>query len=102
MYDFIDSLSTENKKAVKHVAYKNVSFRFGDGKVFPAVDCVELPVFVGSKCVTLVVNVVECDVPLLVSLKSIRRAEGVIDTRHDRAILFGEIVPLRMTASSSA
>lgn len=97
--EYTDSLSTENKKSVKHVTHKNVSFRFGDGKVFPAIDCVELPVFIGSQRATLVVHVVDCIVPLLVSLKSIQKAEGIIDTRNDRAILFGESVPLYMTSS---
>ena len=97
--EYIDSLSTENKKLVNHSTYKNVSFRFGDGNVFPAIDCVELPVFIGSQRATLVVHVVDCIVPLLVSLKSIQKAEGIIDTRNDRVILFGEAVPLFMTSS---
>ena len=42
MNEYMDSLSNENKKSVKHVKIFDIArFRFGDGSIYCSVDCVE-------------------------------------------------------------
>ena len=60
---FIDSLSNGNARRIRHLT-KREKFRFGDGPVFESVDCVEIPVFIGNKSLTLTTQVVTCNIPL--------------------------------------
>ena len=95
---FIDSLSNGNARRIRHLT-KREKFRFGDGPVFESVDCVEIPVFIGNKSLTLTTQVVTCNIPLLLSRTSMKKAEGHIDLKQDKVTLFGEKIPLKISKS---
>ena len=95
---FIESLSNENAKSIKHLQ-SSVKFRFGDGKIYDSVDCVQLPVYVGRKRVILTTHVVTCNIPLLLSRDSMKKAGCHLDFMNDRVTLFDEHISLRLSQS---
>ena len=98
MNTFIESLSNENAKSIKHIQ-ASAKFRFGDGEVYDSIDCVELPVYVGRKRVTLTTHVVPCDIPLLLSRESMKKAGCQLDFMNDRVTLFDEKLSLKISKS---
>ena len=65
-------------------------FRFGDGREAFAIESVQIPVSIGSINCKINVDVVENEIPLLLSRDSMRKANMVIDFSNDKAIFCGE------------
>ena len=68
----------------------DASFVFGGGNKIQATFQVELPICINSKCRLLCVHIVSCQLPLLISLPSLKRMEAIIDTNNDQLIIEGE------------
>ena len=74
-------------------------FKFGSGKVMRSEKLVYLPVKLGSKCCTVVSEVVRCDIPLLLSKDSLSKADTVIDLKTHNISMFGKKVPVMSTSN---
>ena len=67
----------------------DTTFTFGDGISVPSLMRVSLPCVVGGCCVHIVIDVVKCRIPLLLSRKSMKRAKMIVNFRTDQ-IKIGE------------
>ena len=93
-----ESLSDDNLRKIK-TSESNNSFRFGDGKRITSQKSVTLPASIGSMEVTIKADVVDSDIPLLLSRDSMKKANMNLDFESDTITIFGEKIPLITTAS---
>ena len=74
-------------------------FKFGGGEVLQSLLFCELPCNIAGKDVVIEVDVVKSAIPLLLSLKSLKKANAKLNIEKDTAEFFGTEVPLNFTSS---
>ena len=74
-------------------------FKFGGGKILTSIALVELPEILADRKVTIKTDVVTSDIPLLLSLEAMKKAEVKLDLVNDSAEIFGKHIPLNHTES---
>ena len=94
---YLDTLDKVNCDKIKRENSSSV-YRFGDGKKFVANECVTLPCVLAGKQIQIKTDVVDCNIPLLLSKKSMKTAGMVIDLKTDTATVFGQDVTLKCTS----
>ena len=77
----------------------NSVFRFGKGGPSISAGKVKIPAMFGTKHVTIETELVEDDVPLLLSKEALKKAGTVLDFNNDTAVMFNEQQPLIATTS---
>ena len=92
------SLSNENQQKIL-TSDSNNTFRFGDGKRVKSQKCVSLPATIGSMDITINADIVDNDIPLLLSRDSMKKANMNLDFENDTVTILGERIPLVTTAS---
>ena len=75
------------------------SYQFGAGKSYPSLKKVNIPVNIGGQTGQILTDVVDCEIPLLLSKSSIKAAEGQLDFVNDTITLFGTEIDLQHTSS---
>ena len=95
---YLDTLSCKDKDSVKYNSSHRY-YRFGDGKKLKALKSIEIPLFIGSKRTSIIVDVVRADIPLLFSRSSLNKAKAVIDFNNNLINMFGQDIPLLDTDS---
>ena len=95
---YIETLSRSDTLLIEKHA-DEAKFRFGDSEVILSTELVVIPVYFGSQQVRLMTNVVDRDLPLLISRESLKRAEAEIDFKNDRVNLLGEQVNVVISQS---
>ena len=95
---FIQSLSDAEKPKVKQGESRR-NFKFGGGAILPSLMECTVPAQLGDRDVLITTDVVDSDIPLLLSLKSLKRAEVKLDLHRDVAEIFGKEVQLNFTSS---
>ena len=95
---YIPSLNENEKQKIKHHTPGN-TYRFKDGKLFPALQNVDIPISLGSYNVMLNTDIVASDIPLLLSRKSMKKAKMTLDFKNDHAIIFDQSIQLPVTKS---
>ena len=95
---YLGMLSEKSRRSV-HAEKSDCRFRFGDGKIYRSTEAVILPVYFGKTHGKLRANVIECDIPLLLSRESLKRGECQIDFQSDQVIMMGEEVPIKVSQS---
>lgn len=93
---YLDTLSNSERRTV-YAEESRCRFRFGDGPVYTSTKAVILPVTFGSSKVKLRTYVVECDIPLLMSRTSLKRAQCHMDFVTDKVFMFGEEIPVKIS-----
>ena len=96
--EFVNSLPPEQRNKIQ-VYDSAVPFRFGDGVVLTSNQRSNIPAVVGEKPITIVTEVVEASIPLLLSIKSMKRGGLKIDFGSDQLLAFGQEIPLLTTKS---
>ncbi len=84
---YLDSLSQRDRKSVDSESAL-CQFRFGAGKVYPSSRLVHIPVYIGSSSANLSAYVVSCNVPLLLSRNSLKKANTTLDFTEDSLKIF--------------
>ena len=74
-------------------------FRFGDGQQIQSMRQVCIPVKIGSMDVMLETDIIDRDIPLLLSRESMKKAGMTLYFEHDTAVIFGTPVHLTVTKS---
>ena len=74
-------------------------YKFGDQNTAIALVNAAIPAKLGSQDVILSTDIVERDIPLLLSRESMKKASMSIDFSNDTAQIFGQCVPLNVTRS---
>ena len=95
---YINSSNSEEKSKIQHHIGTNV-YRFGNGKLVQAVENKDLPIVMGGEHVMLNTDIVQSDIPLLLSRKSMKRAGMTIDFKNDQAVAFPQKIRLINTKS---
>ena len=74
-------------------------FRFGGGEKLKSVASYTVPAVLAGHEVNIKTDVVESGIPLLLSLKSMKKARLKLDVENDSAEILGTMVPLNNTSS---
>lgn len=98
LYDYIESLSQEDKESITEEKSERL-FRFGDSSQVKAVKNVVIPAVIGGKNCKISTDVVDLELPLLLSKASLKKANAVINLNDDEAVMFGQAVKLEQTSS---
>ena len=95
---FLDSLDDEEREKVVY-GKSNKMFKFGGGEILPSLYTVELPCVLAGKPVKILADVVASDIPLLISMKAMKKAGAVLDLANDKVCLFGVWIACDVTSS---
>ena len=98
LVNFLDNLSNKDRKKIVSTPSKR-SFKFGDGVHVKSTENVILPVQIGDTSCKINTEVVDADIPLLLSKASLKRAGAILDLNKDEAIMFDQPVQLEFTSS---
>jgi len=99
MTQFLDSMLPSDKTDVKIDYESPTVFRFGDGKECKSLRRVVMPVYIGGRRQQLEVEVVDAEIPLLVSKDTMKNIGMQLDFEHDTAVIDGEEIQLACTTS---
>ena len=83
---YLNTLSQDDRNTVNEVSSKSV-FRFGDGKESKSLMLGTIPVVIGRQRISMDVDVVEQDIPLLISKGAMKMMGMTIDFKRDVAIV---------------
>lgn len=95
---YLDSLSPENAAQVIHSDSDTV-FRFGGGRCLKSKEKITFPCMIAGVNCEVSTDVVESDIPLLLSKSSMKKAKMKLDLENDSASIFGKQVDLQCTSS---
>lgn len=95
---YIESLSPEERSQVKKLP-GGTKFKFGGETRKESFEKLQIPVTIAGKKVTITTDVVESDIPLLLSKPDMKRFEMKLDLENDTANIFGKKIVLDTTSS---
>ena len=95
---FLESLDSDDLSKI-HTKASNEVFKFGKGESIRSKGKIIIPVQFGTRKATIESDIVEADVPLLLSKEALKKAETVLDFNNDTALMFGEKQTLIATES---
>ena len=75
------------------------TFRFGDGKIVKSRELVTLPARIGTTDCNISAEVVEADIPLLLSKSSLQKAGAVLDLKNNTVEMFNKPIDFELTSS---
>ena len=96
---YTETLTDEEKRMITEKK-SSTRFRFGmGGPVYTSERKVKFPAVLGKKKVTIETEVIKCELPLLLSKESMKRAETAIDFKNDKVSMLGQTLDLKFTTS---
>ena len=98
MEDFVSSLSDEERKKIVKTPSNKV-FKFGGGRRLKSLFSVRIPARIVGKNILIQTDVVDSDIPLLLSKPAMKNAGVKLDLPNDSAEIFGVRVMLNETSS---
>ena len=96
--NYIESLDKNDRQKVKQTKGQRV-FKFGGGTCLQSKGEYSLPVVIAGKEATINTDVVESDIPLLLSRTAMKKAAVKMDLENDTATIMGKEVALNLTTS---
>ena len=94
----MDTLSIKDRKEIIEKP-SNKLFRFGDGKIHQSNKSSIFPIYTGSQREYLQCEVVECDIPLLLSKDSMKKAKAQLNFEEDTISFLNESLPIHISKS---
>ena len=85
---FIDSLSPELRSQIE-VQPSNQTFTFGDGKTYTSKRKIKLPCWLGGLRGEFYTDVIDCNIPLLLSRKSMKAIDAVLHFKKEEMTIQG-------------
>ena len=98
LYIYEESLSEFQRAQICEEAGES-SFTFGDGSTYKSAKKVTIPCCIGEQNATITMDVVSCDIPLLLSINSMKRAKMSWNFMTDTVAIGNSAVKLRRTSS---
>ena len=95
---YCESLSDPDIALVKS-SKVSTKFRFGDGEEVVSLQEVVFPVVIGVKKIMIKANIVDSEIPLLLSKASMKKAKLILNFTDDSAEILGQKVRLHCTSS---
>ena len=96
--NYLNSLDHEDRRKIKRSIGKK-KFKFGGGERLKPKGEHNLPAVIAGKEVTIKTDVVESDIPLLLSRRAMKTAGVKMDLESDTAKIFDKDIALNLTAS---
>ena len=96
--NYMGDLDENDRSKIQYVEGKRM-FKFGGGTCLKSKGEYSLPAFMAGKAVTIKTDVVESDIPLLLSRGAMKKAAVKMDLENDTAIIMGNTVALNLTSS---
>ncbi len=90
---YIETLDEDQKKLMT-VEKCSTPFRFGDGKEAISREQIKIPGRIGKNKILIEANVVDCEIPLLLSKPALKKAGAVISFSDDKMQFNGETIDL--------
>ena len=75
------------------------TFTFADGVTVSSLKRVTLPCHIGNMSATIVTDVVGCNIPLLLSKRSMKKAKMLINFESDQVKICGTVIDLKSSSS---
>ena len=95
---YLDSMSDEQKSKLQSES-SNAVFRFGDSSPITSKEKVYLPVTIKDKNLYLPTEVVNADVPLLLSKEALKKGKAVTDFQRETIQIYDSEQPMICTSS---
>ncbi|CAF2215355.1 unnamed protein product [Rotaria magnacalcarata] len=95
---YLDALTDEDKGKVVTVPSKSV-FKFGDGERLTSLKRMKLPSEISGVKIFIETDVIDSDIPLLLSRSAMKKANTKLDFTQDSAVMLGKVIPLSCTSS---
>ena len=96
--NYVEHLSDYEKSLIGDY-HTDATFTFGDGKTVNSSKRVSLPCWIGGMKANITTDIVQCNVPLLLSKKSMKKAGMVINFKEDTLNVCGKTLKLKDTSS---
>ena len=96
--NYMGDLDENDRSKIQYVEGKRM-FKFGGGTCLKSKGEYSLPAFMAGKAVTIKTDVVESDIPLLLSRGAMKKAAVKMDLENDTAVIMGNTVALNLTSS---
>ena len=94
--NYVSCLPEKEQKEVQFNKCET-AYRFGDGKRVTANESVKLPAKIGKLLLWVTTDIVEKNIPLLLSRESMKKGRMKLDFENDRGQLFGQEISLKTT-----
>ena len=95
---FIMTLSEETrKKIMKYISHAR--FRFGGTDIKHSLGLYTVPCSINGKNILLQIDVIDCNIPCLISKFALKKAGGIINLEEDTVRLFGQVVKMENAPS---
>ena len=98
LHQYVDSLDEKSQKKIT-CSESKTPFKFGDGKTVYSNQLVKFPAKIGTNNCSIEAEVVDCELPLLLSKESLKRAKTILDLNSDKVSMFGEQIDVNFTSS---
>ena len=95
---YIDMLNDSQKRHIYYSKSNNV-FKFGDGGRVLSLNKVKLPVVIGKTCASIETDIVDSDIPMLISKDSLIKAEAQLNFQNDTCVILGQNINLKVAKS---
>ena len=95
---YMETLDKNQQPKVKEYE-STTTFKFGSGDSVKSLKRVKIPVCIGRRNVFLETDVIDGDLPLLLSKDAMKKAEMNIDFTNDSVTIFGRTQKLMFTSS---
>ena len=95
---YLNSLSRRDRSSIKTKTSNN-KYRFGDGKLYSSKYQATIPIYIQNSRYSLKVDVVQCNVPLLLSRETLKRGDAKVDIGASTMDFLGVHVPLLISST---
>ena len=96
---YLESLPEDMKKLVEGPKKGMKSFQFGNLGILASENSYKIPINPVGKISYVEIDIIDSDIPLLLSKKEMKKHQMTIFLQEDRAIIQGKSVPLRTTSA---
>ena len=96
--NYLESLTRDQREKITWKDSKKV-FKFGGGTCLTSKGEYSIPAVLAERNVIVQADIVESDIPLLLSRDSMKRASVKLDLEIDKAVIFGKEVALNLTTA---
>ena len=95
---FMNSLEPNDKSKVRSINSGKV-FKFGGGEKLISMGCYEIPACIVGQQVMIVTDVIDSDIPLLLSKSEMKKMQMCLDLKSDTAEIMGKAAILNCTSA---
>ena len=95
--DFLERLRVKSDQSISRVSSNKV-FHFGGGEKLHSKGSLKFPCLIAGQPVTINTDVVESNIPLLLSIKAMKKAGMVWDFKQGTIEVFGKVVQLHISS----